>query len=105
VPNELGKLGFTAEPILKENYVKPPKYNFYKNLYNIIFWFALLNFVIATVNFLPTIPFDGGFMSQVIFSEYLNKKTPKKKRMKKVSKFFGTLIILLLILNIIPYFL
>ncbi|HRT03136.1 MAG TPA: site-2 protease family protein [Candidatus Diapherotrites archaeon] len=105
VPNELGKLGFTAESILKENYVKPPKYNFYKNLYNIIFWFALLNFVIATVNFLPTIPFDGGFMSQVIFSEYLNKKTSKKKRMKKVSKFFGTLIILLLILNIIPYFL
>jgi membrane-associated protease RseP (regulator of RpoE activity) len=54
---------------------------------------------------MPTVPFDGGFISQNIFSRYLNKKNSKKIRMKKVAKFFGIFILILFLLNIIPYFL
>ena len=83
----------------------PKKYTFYKILLNVILWIVLLNFLIATTNFLPTIPFDGGFMAQIIFCNYLNKKNNEKKRMKKVKWFFIYLVVFLILLNIIPYFL
>ena len=102
--NELGRIGITANTIIDEEYNVPKRYNFYKILKDVLFWTVLLNFVIASTNFLPTIPFDGGYMSQVIFSDYLNKKNNKKKRMKRVAKFFGYLIILFILANIVPYF-
>jgi membrane-associated protease RseP (regulator of RpoE activity) len=106
--NELGNIGFTAEIIKNKDFVIPFKYKFIITLISVFSWTALLNFLISAVNFLPTVPFDGGFLSQVIFSRYLNKKNKKedeKKSMKKVSRFFGIIIIILLILNVIPYFL
>jgi membrane-associated protease RseP (regulator of RpoE activity) len=103
--NELGAFGFTSRILVDENYKIPFKYNLLKILLNIFYWIAFLNFLIGTVNFMPTVPFDGGFISQNIFSRYLNKKNSKKIRMKKVAKFFGIFILILFLLNIIPYFL
>jgi membrane-associated protease RseP (regulator of RpoE activity) len=75
-------------------------------LLSVILWVALLNFILATTNFLPTIPFDGGFMAQIIFCDFLNKKkNNEEKRMKKVMWFFICVLIFLALLNIIPYFL
>jgi len=104
-PNEMGRLGFTSAVTPDPDLVIPFKYYVYKAIFGILLWSALLNFIIATVNYLPSFPFDGGGMSQIIFSDYLNKKHPEMKRMKRVAKFFGALIVLLLILNILPYFL
>jgi membrane-associated protease RseP (regulator of RpoE activity) len=103
--NELGNIGFSAEILKNKNFKIPFKYKFLLVLASVLSWTALLNFLIGAVNFLPTVPFDGGFLSQAIFSKYLNKKQNLKKRMKKVGKFFAIVIIILLILNIIPYFL
>jgi len=104
-PNEMGKLGFSVGVIDDPNLKVPFKYYLYKSIFGILLWSALLNFIIATVNYLPSFPFDGGGMSQIIFSDYLDKKHDERKRMKKVAKFFGAIIVILLILNIIPYFL
>jgi membrane-associated protease RseP (regulator of RpoE activity) len=104
IPNEMGKFGFTLAVQSDPNFKIPFKYYFYKHSLAIVLWTAILNFLIATVNYLPTFPFDGGGMSKIIFSDYLNKKNSEKKRMSKVSRFFGTLIVILLLLNIIPYF-
>jgi len=104
-PNEMGKLGFTSAVTLDPDLKIPFKYYVYKAIFGILLWSALLNFIIATVNYLPSFPFDGGGMSQIIFSDYLNKKHDQRKRMKKIAKFFGAIIVILLILNILPYFL
>lgn len=104
-PNALGKIGFTGEVISDPSYELTRGYFFLRTLLSVLTWIALLNFIIATVNYLPTFPFDGGAMSQIIFSDYLNKKNNHKKRMKIVAKFFGLFVLLLVLLNIIPYFL
>ena len=103
-PNEVGRLGITTITKDDPNFKVPWKYFFLKNLYSVVLWTALLNFFIASVNYLPTVPFDGGGMSQIIFYDYLPKRIPEEKRMKKVSRFFGILIVFILLLNIIPYF-
>ncbi|MFA7709402.1 MAG: site-2 protease family protein [archaeon] len=103
--NELGNIGITAEVKIDETKPLPADYSAYKILYQIIFWIVMLNFILATTNFLPTIPFDGGFMAQIIFSGYLNPKDDEEKRMKYVKRFFGYSILFLILLNIIPYFL
>jgi membrane-associated protease RseP (regulator of RpoE activity) len=104
-PNEMGRLGFTYNVNYDSSFVIPQKYYWYKTILSVVLWSAVLNFLIATVNFLPTFPFDGGMMSKIIFEGYLpRKKQNEKKRMKKVARFFGILIIVLLLLNILPYF-
>ncbi len=103
-PNEMGRFGFTYNVGYDQDYTIPSNYNWYKHTVDFILWTAILNFLIATVNFLPTFPFDGGMMSRIIFEGYFSRKQTEKKRMSKVSKFFGTIIVILLILNILPYF-
>jgi len=104
-PNEMGRLGFTYNVSYDPSFVIPQKYYWYKTILSIVLWTAVLNFLIATVNFLPTFPFDGGLMSKIIFEGYLpKKKQNEKKRMKKIARFFGILIVVLLLLNILPYF-
>lgn len=103
--NELGNIGISANIKIDKNIPLTFKYSFLSLFLNVLTWFILLNFLIATTNFLPTIPFDGGSIAQNIFADYLGKKHSEKKRMKIVKMFFGYLILLLLILNIIPYFL
>ncbi|HOZ36091.1 MAG TPA: site-2 protease family protein [archaeon] len=104
--NELGNIGITADVLVDETIKVPKDYSFYKILLSVILWVALLNFILATTNFLPTIPFDGGFMAQIIFCDFLNKKkNNEEKRMKKVMWFFICVLIFLALLNIIPYFL
>jgi membrane-associated protease RseP (regulator of RpoE activity) len=111
-PNEKGTYGFSAEIYVQMNDTQ--EYHVLSEIPNqrnktlvlivsILTWIALLNFLIASVNFLPTVPFDGGFMSQVIFSRYL--KGTEKSKTKKIARFFGYLIVFLILLNIIPYFL
>jgi membrane-associated protease RseP (regulator of RpoE activity) len=104
-PNEMGRLGFTYNIGYDSEYVVPQKYYWYKTTASVILWIAILNFLISTVNFLPTSPFDGGWMAKIIFEGYLSKKkSDEKKRMRRVARFFGTLIVILLLLNILPYF-
>jgi hypothetical protein len=103
--NELGNIGISADIKIDESVPLPQKYKSYKLIYQVLLWFVMLNFIIATTNLLPTIPFDGGSLAQNIYSGYLNKRHDEEKRMKMVKKFFGYMILLLLILNIIPYFL
>ncbi len=103
--NELGNIRITADVQIDKNIPLPKNYTVYKLIYQIIFWIILLNFILATTNFLPTVPFDGGAMAQIIFADYLNPKEEEEKRMKRIKKFFGYSVILLALLNIIPYFL
>ena len=104
--NELGNIGITADITVDETINVPKDYSFYKILLSVILWIAALNFILATTNFLPTIPFDGGYMAQIIFCDFLNKKkNNEEKRMKKVMWFFIYLAILLGLLNLVPYFL
>lgn len=104
--NELGNIGITADIKVDESVKIPKTYAFYKILLAVILWISALNFLLAITNFLPTIPFDGGFMAQIVFCDYLNKKkNNEEKRMKKVMRFFIWVAVILGLLNIIPYFL
>ena len=69
------------------------------NLISLLKWTAFLNFAIGLVNLLPVLPLDGG----LIIQEIVKKIRPKAE--KKFMLAMGWLIMLLFLINILPYFL
>ncbi len=107
--NELGLIGITVKEKQKENF----QYTLFQQLYliflfllsGIMHWFILLNLIVAIVNFLPIVPFDGFGMSRIILPELLEfTKLPLKTRENLVVKFFTGFLILLFAINILPLF-
>jgi membrane-associated protease RseP (regulator of RpoE activity) len=67
----------------------------------IIFWIFALNFIVGVVNFMPFIAFDGAH----IFSDILASLTKvSRKKAEKIVIWVSYFILLLLILNAMPYF-
>lgn len=66
----------------------------------IITWTTLLNFVIGAMNFMPFAIFDGSR----IFEDMIRFYTKNKKLAKRTVNFFTLFILILLLINALPYF-
>ncbi|MFH1751668.1 MAG: site-2 protease family protein [archaeon] len=108
-PNSLGRLGIMVESVPVPGFVVPFEtraLSFLTALFIEFFvWLILLNFAIASFNFLPLSPFDGGKITNLVLPNYLPKRISLKKRQKMISLFFLILILVLLFINFLPIFL
>ncbi|RLG69731.1 MAG: hypothetical protein DRO04_02950, partial [Candidatus Iainarchaeum archaeon] len=107
--NKMGLIGIAVKEKQKKNF----NYSFMQYLQlvflfllsGIMHWFIWLNLVVAIVNFLPIVPFDGFGISRIILPELLAfTKLPLKTREDIIVKFFTGFLILLFAINIIPLF-
>jgi membrane-associated protease RseP (regulator of RpoE activity) len=73
----------------------------------ILWWTILLNFVLGYVNFMPLAGFDGGQIFNEMVLERRWKKHPRKKKKvvpTKALKIVSAFILVVIIINILPYF-
>jgi membrane-associated protease RseP (regulator of RpoE activity) len=64
-----------------------------------------LSIAVATANFLPMDPFDGGKMAKILFLPYLGfLKMNKEQTEKIIGRFFLWLVLGLILLNALPLF-
>jgi membrane-associated protease RseP (regulator of RpoE activity) len=108
-PDEMGYQGYSVEDKLKLGTKFSSGYIAFVLLisiiYSFLFWFFLLNFLVAIANFLPLEPFDGGKITKILIIPYLGFwKIPKEEKEKTVSKIFFWIVLALLILNAVPFF-
>ncbi len=106
-PNAMGQFGFRPENIRNDDYKIPesfPNYIFAVAFFtDFFYWLFLLNFLVASINFLPMNPFDGGRMGKIIYSEYFGfLKKPKEETQRIISRALLTIILLLLFVNALP---
>ncbi len=109
-PNEIGQFGFMASALNSNNEKLPESFLTYSSVVSLIvdflYWLLLLNFLVATVNFIPMSPFDGGRIAQIIFPHYVSLKgKSEKEKSKAISSFLKVLVLFLLLLNALPLFL
>jgi len=103
--NELRLVGITVKDILIEGFQPPLTYYAIQFIVRLFAWTWLLNLMVAIVNFLPSIPFDGGMLAKIMLPDYLGFwKTSRKNKEKAISKFFLYLVIALLLINALPLF-
>src|SRR3989344_4262319 len=108
-PNVMGQFGFRPEGIRNENYAVPESFGAYFTVVNtftdFIYWLFLLNFLVASINFLPMNPFDGGRIGKIVLSPYFNfLKKPKEETQRIIERALLTIILLLLVINALPLF-
>jgi len=106
---ETGTFGFEAQDVLFEGSELPEvklEYVILSNLYVTVTWAFLIAFLLALTNFLPVAVLDGGQIGAIIFPYYL-KPFVKDKKMRRdiVQNFFIGLVLLLVIINALPFFL
>ena len=108
-PNELGLFGFVVREVGNPGFEVPPAYTFYRLAIGMVFsflnWLFILNFLVATVNFLPLGVFDGGRIAQLLFLPYLGfLRMPRKATMKLIGRLFLVPLAALFLLNALPLF-
>ena len=108
-PNTLGRLGITVQDIPNTNYTPPEWY--YPFVQGAAFvgsflgWLLLLNFLVATANFIPVDPFDGGKMAKLLLLPYFGfLKQGEEETKKTIGKFFVFVLLALIIINAAPLF-
>jgi len=71
----------------------------------ILLWTATLNFLIGAINYLPFAIFDGARMFEDMLTFYSTRLGLKDGKIaKKTTKFVGYYILLLFVINVLPYF-
>ncbi len=108
-PNSFGQFGFRPEQLPNTEFSAPESFFSYVETIDLvvsfIYWLVLLNFLVATINFLPMHPFDGGRMARILFVPYLSfLNRPREETMKVITKVFMAGILFLLIVNALPLF-
>ena len=108
-PNTLGRLGITVQDIPNENYTPPEWYVPFVTIAGFIAsflgWLILLNFLVATANFIPVDPFDGGKMAKLLLLPYFGfLKQGEEETKKTIGRFFVAVLIILIIVNAAPLF-
>ncbi len=69
-------------------------------------WLLLLSFALATINFLPMAPFDGGKIAKIVFLPYFGfLKMSKRETQKFIGRLMLWIVVGLLLLNALPLFL
>ncbi len=108
-PNTLGRLGITVQDIPNTNYTPPEWYFPFIQVAGFIAsftgWLILLNFLVATANFIPVDPFDGGKMAKLLLLPYFGfLKQGEEETKKTIGKFFIAVLLVLIIINAAPLF-
>ena len=105
-PNDLGAFGFAIENIENPDFIVPEQYNTYSFAVNFliefIYWFIILNFLIAFVNFIPFFIFDGGRIAPFIYAPYLASFMSEEEARKFVSRATMIIILALFFINVLP---
>ncbi|MEK6902427.1 MAG: site-2 protease family protein, partial [archaeon] len=106
-PNDLGRIGINVADIPKPEYPFP--WGYHPGIAVIGFitgflgWLLLLNFLVATANFLPIDPFDGGKMVKLLILPYLGVlKMSEVDTKKLIGRFFSWVLLALIIINALP---
>lgn len=105
--NSDGSFGITTYDKYLDDYVYPWKYSLLMFILITLQWVYLLSFMIGIFNFLPIKPLDGGTMLPIIIFEILPKNMQVRKKnaiIKKITWTIGILFLILIIINILPYF-
>lgn len=108
--NRYGRIGITTEIIYTKG--SEPKQDYINLLTSIASvstffgWLLILNFALATVNFLPNDPFDGGKIAKIVLLPYFGFMKMNKQ---DTEKFIGRLALwivgILILINALPLFL
>ena len=108
-PNqELGTFGIVVKDVLKEGAKVDEQLlgelYFIRNIYGFIMICFLLSFLLALVNLLPVIPFDGGKIASTLYATYFLQSTDEraKKRIEDIMLYF---FLFIAFLNVLPFFL
>lgn len=106
-PNDLGRIGITVKDVPNPDYTPPGWYNPFLMVAGFIAsflgWLLLLNFLVATANFIPVDPFDGGKMAKLLLSPYFGfLRLGEDETKKLIGKIFGAILIVLIIVNAAP---
>src|SRR3989338_9029623 len=101
---------FRVADIPNKDFRAPAEYYLFDVLLNLFSgffgWLILLSILVAIVNFLHVVPFDGGRMAILLFAPYLKGlKMSEEDTQKLVARFFIWLVGILIVLNSIPLFL
>ncbi len=110
IPNELGSLGFSLAPKLRDGFSFPGHFNFYRLardfFASFFFWLIVLNFLVAIVNFLPIEPFDGGKIAKILLYPYFGfLKMDKEETQKLIGRILLWLVGIVMLVNALPLFL
>ncbi|MBM3282183.1 MAG: site-2 protease family protein, partial [Candidatus Diapherotrites archaeon] len=108
-PNELGRLGITVQDIPNTNYTPPAWYDPFMQVAGLVTsflgWLILLNFLVATANFIPVDPFDGGKMAKLLLLPYFGfLKQGEEETKKIIGKVFVGIVLVLVLINAAPLF-
>ncbi len=106
-PNELGRIGILVKNIPNPDYTPPDWYQPFLEIAGFITgflgWLLLLNFLVATANYIPVDPFDGGKMVKLVLSPYLGfLKMSEQDTKKLVGRVFVFVLLILIIVNAAP---
>jgi membrane-associated protease RseP (regulator of RpoE activity) len=103
------RFGFTASEKMRDGFVLPEglawKASLAAALISFLYWLAMLSLLIGFANFIPLPPLDGGEVAVMMLSSKLANKGVKKEEVAKLlSKLLVAFLILLFVLNSLPYF-
>lgn len=108
-PNELGWVGFRLGNIENPDYAPPPEYAVFDMLFTQLaeftYWFIILGILIAMANYIPMGIFDGGRMSVILVAPYFRFLGKGKKETERlVGKAFFWIVLVLILINALPFF-
>lgn len=108
-PNqELGTFGIVVKDVLKEGAKVDEKllneFSFIMNIYGFIMVCFLLSFLLALVNLLPVIPFDGGKIASILYATYFFQNASERTE-KRIEDLMLYLFLFIAFLNVLPFFL
>ncbi len=106
-PNDVGRIGIMVKEIPNTDYTAPDWYEPLRQVVGFVSgflgWLLLLNFLVATANYIPISPFDGGKMANILVAPYLGFLNLGEDDTKKmVGKIFGIIILILVLVNAAP---
>lgn len=102
--NKDNKFGIQVQEQIKSDVVIPFGYHAISFVTTLLYWLGMLSLMVAIFNFLPTNPFDGGKMSQLILGEFVFTRFEKEKRYKMIGFALGMFILILFVINLLPLF-
>lgn len=106
-PNDIGRIGINVKEIPNPDYTAPDWYEPTRVvlgfLVSFLGWLLLLNFLVATANYIPVSPFDGGKMAMILIAPYLGFLHMSEADTKKlVGRMFGIILLILILINAAP---
>jgi membrane-associated protease RseP (regulator of RpoE activity) len=102
--NASGYFGFSYT--ISRNYNYSPPILLQKYTIESLYWIAILNFLVGVINLLPFAIFDGARILEDLINFFIGQAGIKKKKVgRKVVMVLSAFILILFLINALPYFL